>query len=150
MYAHLELKNATPVAAAGYFTNGNFTFAYGDITIETEIAFFEGADSGTISLCFYSNDKAFGLAGGELPEGMDEQSFLSKALPAKDMVYILSLLGLIRPADLYKNRRRVRVETPRARKHKFYERLEVFLSQSVDTVWLREYGRMFGYRLTGK
>ena len=153
MYAHLERKSEAPQVPAGSAPDGKAAFTYGDITIATEVVFFKGASAGTISLRFYREDKSAGLPNGELPADTDaaetedaETVFLRKILPQSDLVYLISLFGLIRPGDLYKNRRRARIDTPRGRKYKFYERLEVLINQTVDDIWLHEYGKMFGYK----
>jgi len=162
MYAHLELRSVNQSISAGYLLNGTMTFGYGDITIDTETVFPEDADYGTISLRFYRSDKSALLPGGMLPDGdatgdkaaaitdNAETLFLRKILPPGDLAYLLSLFGLIQPGDLYENRTRVLVETPKARKHKFYDRLEVLFTQDVNREWLREYGHMFGCKAAKK
>ena len=126
MYAHLDVKSRVPVIATGYRLHSKIKFAYGDISIEAEVAFPENETSGTIAINLFRNDRASGLPGGELPEDTTELEFLSKILPAKDIAYLLALFGMYRPGDVYKNCRRARIETPKARKFTFYERLELF------------------------
>ena len=150
MYAHLEMKSEVPMVVTGFRLNSKRTFSYGDITIVTECVFPEGAPTGTISLSFYRDDKAAGLPGGESPEGVSELEFISKILPVKDIAYLLSLFGLHRPVDVYENQRRERVETPRARKFKFYNRVELLFSQKVEEAWLQTHGAMLGYIRTKK
>ena len=149
MYAHLEIKSARPVDVTGYRLRSKMMFGYGNITIDAECAFPNDAPDGTILLCLYRDDKAAGLPGGELPEEATaedaELKLLNKILPRSDIVYILSRLGIHGSGDVYENRRRVRIETPRARKHKFYDRFELLLSRGVDENWLRTHGTLFGY-----
>ena len=145
MYAHLEVKSRVPVIATGYRLHSKITFAYGDISIEAEVAFPENETTGTIVINLFRDDKASVLPGGELPEETTELELLSKILPVKDIAYLLALLGMYIPGDVYKDRRRARVETPKARKFKFYERLELLYFQSVDEEWLQLHGALFGY-----
>lgn len=152
MYAHLIVKSVTPVVVTGYKLRSKITFEYGDITIETECVIAEGAP-GTLSLCLYSDAVPARLPGGEMPKYDDlteskdaELIFLSKTLPERDIVYVLSLLGVHRRDSVYEKRRRVRVEQPKGRKYKFYERYELLFSQRVDEAWLLTYGGIFGHK----
>ena len=144
-YTHLETKSTASVPVAGFKLHSKIMFTYGNISIDAEVTFPESESNGTILLYIYREDKAAGLPGGELPGDTDELELLNKILPAKDISYILSLFGLHRPGDAYKNRRRTRIETPRARKFKFFDRIELMFSQRVDEAWLQSNGAMTGY-----
>ena len=146
MYAHLETKRSTPVYVTGYRLNSKTTFGYGVITVDAECVFSENEPIGLVSLCLYREDNVTGLPEDGSHDAQEaEAAFIQKILPRNDIVYLLSLLGLHSPGDVYENRRRVRVETPRARKHKFYERVELLYSQRVDEAWLQSHGTLFGY-----
>lgn len=145
MYTHLKVTSVIPVVVTGYKMRGKIVCEYGSIKINAECDFPENSKVGILRLVIYRDDRSALLESAAADEER-ELVLLRKSLPERDLLHVLSLFGFRREIDVYENRRRVQLEALSGRGRKPVFRTELDFSQSVDELWLKAFGALFGYK----